>query len=130
MNIVERNRKAMIWAAGLTLATLVVAIAIYYMLINEYPSLVWFITVNGVTGSVFYYDKSVSKLNDPGRRIPELSLLWMCLIGGSVGGIIVMLGRRHKTIDPQFRFILGIIVGIQIGALLFALWSWLTAASA
>jgi len=128
MNIVARNRKAMIWAAGLTLTTLVVAIALYYALINEYPRLVWFITVNAVTGSAFYYDKTVSRRNDPGRRIPELTLLWMCLIGGSVGGIVVMLGRRHKTIDPQFRFILGIIVGIQIGALLFALWSWLTAA--
>lgn len=127
MQIVERNRKAMIWAAGLTLATLIMAIAIYFLLLREHPYLVWFVTVTLVTGSAFYYDKSVSKLNDPGRRIPELTLLWLCLIGGSVGGIIVMLGRRHKTIDPQFRFILGIIVGIQIGIVLYAIWSWLTA---
>lgn len=130
MNIVERNRKAMIWASGLTLATLVMAIAAYFLVFKEGAPLVWFVAVSGITAAAFYYDKSVSKLNDPGRRIPELALLWMCLIGGSVGGIIVMLGRRHKTIDPQFKFILGIIVGIQIGALLFWLWSWLTAASA
>ncbi len=127
MNVLERNRKAMIWAAGLTLATLVVAIALYYAVIGEYPRLVWFITVTGVTAAAFYYDKTVSRLNDPGRRIPELALLWMCLVGGSVGGIIVMLGRRHKTVDPQFRFILGIIVGIQIGAMAFWIWSTLTA---
>lgn len=128
MNIVERHRKAMIWAAGLTLAALIVAMAMYFLVFKERAALVWFVTVTCLTAAAFYYDKSVSKLNDPGRRIPELALLWMCLIGGSVGGIIVMLGRRHKTVDPQFKFILGIIVGIQIGALLFWLWNLLTAA--
>jgi len=128
MNFVERNRKAMMWAAGLTLATLVVAIAAYFLAFKERAPLVWFLAVSGLTAAAFYYDKSMSKLNDPGRRIPELAMLWMCLIGGSVGGIIVMLGRRHKTVDPQFRFILGIIVGIQIGALVVWIWSRLTAA--
>lgn len=127
MRLIERHRKALIWAGGLMLVTLIVAIALYFGLYDESRFLVWFVTVTVVTAAAFLYDKQVSRLNDPGRRIPELALLWMCLIGGSVGGIIVMLGRRHKTIDPQFRFMLGIIVGIQIGALLFWIWSALTA---
>jgi len=129
MRLIERHRKAAIWAGGLTLATLAAAIALHF-LPPEFPAaIVWFVSITLSTALAFLYDKQVSRLNDPGRRIPELALLWMCLIGGSLGGIVVMLGRRHKTIDPQFRFILGIIVGIQIGAVLFWTWSRLTAPS-
>lgn len=129
MRLIERHRKAAIWAGGLTLLALAAAIAMHFLPPEAPALLVWFIAVNAVAAGAFIYDKQVSRRNDPGRRIPELALLWMCLIGGSVGGIVVMLGRRHKTIDPQFRFVLGIIVGIQIGAFLFWLWSRLTGAS-
>lgn len=127
MGLISRHRKAAIWAGGLTLATLAAAILLHFVPPDFPPAAVWFIAVTLATALAFLYDKQVSRLNDPGRRIPELALLWMCLIGGSLGGIVVMLGRRHKSIDPQFRFILGIIVGIQIGALAFWLWSRLTA---
>lgn len=129
MRIIDRHRKAMILAAVFTVAALIIATALHFLLFPERPMLVWFMTITGLTAAVFYWDKRVSRLNDPGRRIPELTLLWLCLIGGSVGGIVVMLGRRHKTIDPQFRFMLGIIVGIQIGIVLYAFWSWATAPS-
>ena len=126
MRLVERHRKAAIWAGALTLLTLAVAIVLHFVPPEAPALLVWFVAVNLITGGAFFYDKHVSRLNDPGRRIPELALLWMCLIGGSVGGIVIMLGRRHKTIDPQFRLVLGIIVGIQIGAFLFWIWNRMT----
>ncbi|MCL4198330.1 MAG: DUF1294 domain-containing protein [Phycisphaerales bacterium] len=129
MRLIERHRKAAIWAGGLTLFALAASITLHFLPPEAPALLVWFIAVNVVAAGAFIYDKQASRRNDPGRRIPELALLWMCLIGGSVGGIVVMLGRRHKTIDPQFRFVLGIIVGIQIGAFLFWLWSRLTGAS-
>ncbi len=126
MRLIERHRKAAIWAGGLTLLTLAAAITLHFLPPEPPASLIWFAVASVITAGAFLYDKQVSARNDPGRRIPELALLWMCLIGGSLGGIVVMLGRRHKTIDPQFRFVLGIIVGVQIGALLFWVWSRLT----
>ena len=46
-------------------------------------------------------------------RIPEISLLWVCLIGGTVGGMAVMFWRHHKTNDRKFLFSLVVILIVQ-----------------
>ncbi len=109
-------------ALTLTLLTAILCLAGWYFL--DYPPiLIWFACITIVTASAFAYDKlKAQKSADESQggkgRIPEAALLWLCLIGGTIGGIIVMLGRRHKTVDRRFRlgvFIVIIIQAIAIG---------------
>ena len=37
------------------------------------------------------------------RRIPEATLFFLAVIGGSLGGVLGMLAFRHKTLHASFR---------------------------
>ncbi|MPM72038.1 hypothetical protein SDC9_119011 [bioreactor metagenome] len=54
-----------------------------------------------------------------GRRIPERTLLFSALLGGSLGAIGGMFFFRHKTRHWQFRFGLPAILIIQLALLFF-----------
>ena len=59
--------------------------------------------VNIVTFIAFVWDKHVAKNdNNPRRRLPEARLLVLCLIGGSIGGLVAMYAVRHKTAKWYF----------------------------
>lgn len=105
------------WSVGLTLVAIVLAAGGWWVL--TYPKVVvWLIATTLVTATAFWFDKSsAQRWDDPRRRVPEFSLLWMCAIGGSLGGVLVMLGRNHKTMDTRFKLWIMLIVGIQMGAL-------------
>lgn len=105
------------WSLALTVIAIVVALLGWWLL--TYPRLiVWLLAASLVTATAFWFDKSsAQRWDDPRKRIPEFSLLWMCAIGGSLGGVLVMLGRNHKTLDTRFKLWIMLIVGIQMGAL-------------
>jgi len=80
----------------------------------------WCIAVSAVTFLVFGYDKAIS-----GRswvRVPERTLLWLVMSGGTPGALAGMSLFRHKTIKASFRNRFWVAVSLQV--LLVA--GWLT----
>lgn len=126
MSLIDRYRGTLIWIGALTLVLAVVTIIAHYLTSMSLRWL-WLAVITGGTAGAFFYDKTMSRRQIVARRIPEKALLWLCLIGGTLGGLVVMLGRRHKTIDSEFKLAMGIIIGLQIGALVFWLFNTLTA---
>ena len=52
-------------------------------------------------------------------RIPEKTLLWLAIFGGSLGALLGMNLLRHKTQHPKFSFGLPLIFVFQILLLIF-----------
>lgn len=79
----------------------------------------YIIGVNLITFIFFWNDKRRSKKE--AWRIPEKTLIGLCLIGGAIGGILGMRVFHHKT--KHFLFVWGIpiilILQIGLGLLLF-----------
>ena len=53
-------------------------------------------------------------------RIPERTLLGLCAIGGSLGGLVGMNLFRHKTLHPQFAIGIPVMLAVQIILLVVA----------
>ena len=65
---------------------------------------IYLIAINIITFLSFVIDKKRSQKNK--WRIPESRLLFLALIGGSLGGLTAMILARHKT--KKLKFIVGI----------------------
>ena len=76
-------------------------IAIYYLLI-----------INLLTFAVNGIDKAKAKKG--AWRIPEKSLLLLAVIGGSIGAWLGIRLWRHKTMHPQFKWGVPLILLIQL----------------
>lgn len=75
--------------------------------------LVWYIfaALNILTFFVYAYDKFVA--GGKRRRIPEVTLWLLALLGGSVGTLVGMYTFRHKTRKVSFQLVLAFIICIQ-----------------
>lgn len=63
---------------------------------------IYLIGINVLTFLVFGIDKWKARR---GRwRIPEDTLLWMSIVGGSIGALVGMYLFRHKTQKRKFNF--------------------------
>ena len=51
------------------------------------------------------------------RRIPERTLLLLCLLMGASGGLLAMGLFRHKTRKPKFRFGVPVCLALNIAVL-------------
>ena len=60
------------------------------------------------------YDKMISKKNKVQLRIPEKTLLFLSLIGGSVAMFATMILIRHKTKHVKFMLGIPLIIILQI----------------
>ena len=60
----------------------------------------WLATINAATLGVYAFDKHRARIE--GRRVPELVLLGLALIGGTIGAVVAMLTLRHKTRKSSF----------------------------
>lgn len=76
-------------------------IAIYYLLI-----------INLLTFAVYGIDKAKAKKG--AWRIPEKTLLLLAVIGGSIGAWLGIRLWRHKTMHPQFKWGVPLILLIQL----------------
>lgn len=68
--------------------------------------------INIITFVVFFIDKYKARRNK--WRIPEANLLFLSIIGGSVGGTLSMLIFRHKTHKLKFKIGMPLILLIQV----------------
>ena len=66
--------------------------------------ILYFIAINLAAFFCFYRDKRLAMRHQ--FRIRERTLLLLCLLGGSLGGLAAMLLFRHKT--RHLKFTLGV----------------------
>lgn len=78
--------------------------------------LIYLLIVNAIGFIVMLYDKYMAKNNL--WRIPEISLLGVAVIGGSLGCWVGMYVARHKTKHLQFVIGIPVILVVQ-GFLLY-----------
>jgi uncharacterized membrane protein YsdA (DUF1294 family) len=88
----------------------------------EYSHL-WLLTYLGIinlcTFLFFAFDKS--RARGDGRRVPEKTLLFLALCGGTPGALYAMNLFRHKTKKYSFQIPLYIIMVVQIGLIVWIL---------
>ncbi|MEG1190640.1 MAG: DUF1294 domain-containing protein [Oscillospiraceae bacterium] len=65
-----------------------------------------------VTFFVMGLDKHFARKGS--RRVSESALFLLCIVGGSVGGIVGMYVFHHKTLHKTFTFGLPVILILQI----------------
>ena len=73
--------------------------------------------INALSFLLMLIDKQKAKKNR--WRIPENTLLGICLIGGSLGGMIAMNIFRHKTKHLRFSVGIPLMLILHIVALYF-----------
>ena len=73
---------------------------------------IYLLLINMLTFIIFFIDKKRSQRDR--WRIPEASLFLLCLIGGSLGGLISMYTFRHKTKKWTFKYGLPLMLALNI----------------
>jgi uncharacterized membrane protein YsdA (DUF1294 family) len=73
--------------------------------------------INALAFLLMHIDKQKAKKNR--WRIPEATLIGMCAIGGSVGGLLGMYLLRHKTKHIKFYLGIPVILVLQLIALYY-----------
>jgi uncharacterized membrane protein YsdA (DUF1294 family) len=94
------------------LLAIVLAGALYYFLKFLDPILAWVVAVSLVAFLAYGYDKALSKTKR--TRVPERVLLFLVLIGGTLGAVAGMVVFRHKTAKGSFRLKLLIVMALQV----------------
>lgn len=82
----------------------------------------YFLLINVLTFVVFGIDKRKAK--EKQFRIPEKTLLFLMLFGGSLGGLLAMKYIRHKSQKKEFKQVVYLILTLQfllIGFILYGL---------
>ena len=77
----------------------------------------YLLLINAITLVIMLVDKRKAIKNK--RRIPERRLLFLCAIGGSLGGYLAMHLFRHKTKHPKFYLSIPLMLLLQAGLLLY-----------
>jgi uncharacterized membrane protein YsdA (DUF1294 family) len=81
---------------------------------------IYLLLINIVAFMLFAVDKAKAKKRK--RRISENALLFVALIGGSLGALMGMKAFKHKTKHNKFRFGLPLILLIHLGLALVIYW--------
>ena len=77
----------------------------------------YLIFINVVTFLIYSADKWKAKASR--WRIPEDTLIWLAVVGGSVGALLGMYVFRHKTKHKKFRIGVPLILLVQISVCCF-----------
>lgn len=86
-------------------------------------ALIYWFAINVVTFVMYGVDKWKSK--HARWRIPESTLIWMAVLGGSVGALLGIRCWHHKTLHAKFRFGVPAILMVQILIVVFVM-CWIT----
>jgi uncharacterized membrane protein YsdA (DUF1294 family) len=89
----------------------------------------WLVAVNATAFAYYGFDKARARRG--GRRVPELVLHGLALLGGSLGAYAGMRLFRHKTLKGRFRVVFWLIVAAQVVLVLWVVRElWLARPSA
>ena len=72
----------------------------------------YLIGINVLTFLVYGIDKRRARKDR--WRIPEDTLIWLAIVGGSVGALLAMYLFRHKTRHNKFRIGVPVILLVQV----------------
>ena len=81
--------------------------------------IIYLVIINVITFIVYGLDKWKAKKAK--WRIRESTLLGMAAVGGSIGALFAMKILRHKTLHPQFKYGVPLMLVAQI-AMGVAIW--------
>ena len=85
------------------------------------PLPAWLAGITLVTFFTFGYDKAIAET--PRTRIPEIILLFLTFIGGTVGAVAGMFLFRHKTAKRSFQLKFWLAVLLQIALIVvYTIW--------
>ena len=88
------------------------------MEINIHDTAMWyFAIINAVAIAAYGWDKlcAIRKW----WRVPELTLLGLAAIGGSVGALVAMKLFHHKTLHLKFKYGVPLILALQVAGLAY-----------
>jgi uncharacterized membrane protein YsdA (DUF1294 family) len=75
--------------------------------------LIWYlIGINVLTFLLYGIDKWRAQRNR--WRIPEDTLIWLAIVGGSIGALLGMYIFRHKTKHRKFTIGIPVILAVQL----------------
>ncbi len=74
--------------------------------------LIYLVVINAIAFVMYGLDKKKAKLSQ--WRIPEATLLGLAAVGGSVGAWLAMKVWHHKTLHPQFKYGVPLMLVAQI----------------
>ena len=77
-------------------------------------ALIYLAAINVVTFFLYGIDKLKAKRSK--WRVSEAALIWMAVLGGSVGAWLGMKAWHHKTQHKKFKYGLPLILLMQIAA--------------
>ena len=86
------------------------------MEINIHDTAMWYLAIiNAVAIAAYGWDKlcAIRKC----WRVPELTLLGLAAIGGSVGALVAMKLFHHKTLHLKFKYGVPLILALQVAGL-------------
>ncbi len=72
----------------------------------------YLILINAIELFLMHHDKKQAQKHC--WRIPEVLLMFICLLGGSLGGTLGMFLFRHKTRKPLFSIGMPVMLIVQI----------------
>ena len=81
----------------------------------------YLLLINVFTWLLFWYDKR--KAARRGRRVSEQNLLFLCLVGGTIGAFSARRRFRHKTRKQPFATLMKVIAGGQMLAVGFVIYA-------
>ena len=74
--------------------------------------LLYVVAINLLTAIAYALDKY--KARRKRWRIPEATLLWLAVLGGSPAALLAMHLFRHKTLHNKFRYGVPLILAVQL----------------
>lgn len=81
----------------------------------------WYLVIlNVVTILIYGWDKVCAMRQ--WWRVPELTLLLLAVVGGSIGAMIAVQVFHHKTLHWKFKYGLPLILILQVAGLMYLFW--------
>lgn len=88
-----------------------------------YAILIYLLAINIITFFVYGIDKLKAKRSS--WRIPEKTLIWFAVAGGSIGALLGIRVWHHKTLHNKFRFGVPAILIAQLAIVGYILYLYL-----